>query len=80
MNNKYAVHELVDHFVHFRFNILFIKYNTITNSILIIYEPSNFNHVLGVVSQARFCDANRNHDNHAGSLEDYQIEYQGTLG
>ena len=36
--------------------ILFINYNTITNYILIIYELSNLNHTLGVVSQTRVSD------------------------
>ena len=33
---------------------LFVNYNTITNYILTIYELSNFDHVLGVVSQTEF--------------------------
>ena len=33
------------------FIYLFINYNTITNYILILYELSNFDHLLGVVSQ-----------------------------
>ena len=32
---------------------LFINYNTITDYILIIYELSNFNHVVGVAAQTR---------------------------
>ena len=47
---------------------LFINYNTITNYILIIYELSNFVHVLGVMSQTRVSGGNRTHDPHANSL------------
>ena len=47
---------------------LFINYNTITNYILIIFELSNFNHMLGVVSQTRVSGGNRTHDPHANSL------------
>ena len=46
---------------------LFINYNTITNYILIIYEQSNFDHLLGVVSQTRVSGGN------------YSLDYQGTL-
>ena len=41
---------------------LFINYNTITNYMLIIYEQSNFDHVLAVVSQIRVSGGNRTHD------------------
>ena len=51
---------------------LFINYNTITNYILIIYELSNFDHVLGVVLQTRVSRT------HAHSLEHYSLDYQGT--
>ena len=34
------------------FIYLFINYNTITNYILIIYELSNFDHLLGVVHRS----------------------------
>ena len=40
------------------FFCLFINYNTITNHILIKYELSNFDHVLGVVSQTRVFGGN----------------------
>ena len=57
---------------------LFINYNTITNYILIIYELSNFDHLLGVVSQTRDSGGNRTHDPHANSLAHYPLNYQGT--
>ena len=37
---------------------LFINYNTITRFVRIIYELSNFDHVLGVVSQTRASGGN----------------------
>ena len=40
--------------------ILF-NYNTITNYILIIYELSSFDHVLGAVTQIRVSGGNRTH-------------------
>ena len=43
--------------------LFIINYNTITNkNILIIYQLSNFDRVLGVVSQATVSDGNRTHD------------------
>ena len=57
---------------------LFIYYNTITNYILIIYELSKFDLVLGVVSQIRVFGGNRTHDLHANSLAHYPLDYQGT--
>ena len=57
---------------------LFINYNTITKYILIIYELSNFDHLLGVVSQTRVSDGNRTHDPHTNSLAHYPLDYQGT--
>ena len=57
---------------------LFINYNTITNYILIIYELSNFDHVLSVVSQTRVSGGNRTRDLHANSLGHYPLDYQGT--
>ena len=57
--------------MHVLFNNLFIYYNTITNYILIIYELSNFDHVLGVVSQTRVSGGNRIHDPYANSLAHY---------
>ena len=50
---------------------LFIYYNTITNYILIIYELTNFDHVLGVVSQTTVSDGNRPHDPLANSVAHY---------
>ena len=41
---------------------LFINYNKITNYILIIYELSKFDHLLGIVSQTRVSGENRTHD------------------
>ena len=58
---------------------LFINYNTITNYILIIYELSNFDHLLGVESQTRVSGRNQTHDPHANSLAHYPLDYQGTL-
>ena len=52
--------------------------NTITNYILIIYELSNFDHVLGVVSQTRVSDGNRTHDPHTNRLAHYPLDYQAT--
>ena len=60
------------------FFYLFINYNTITNNILIIYELSNFDHVLGVVLQGREPD-NRTHDPRVNSPAHYNLDYQGTL-
>ena len=40
------------------FIYLFINCNTITNYILIIYELSNFDHMLGVMSQTRVFSEN----------------------
>ena len=52
--------------------------NTITNYILILYELSNFNNVLGVVSQTRVSYGNRTQDPHANGLAHYPLDYQGT--
>ena len=57
---------------------LFINYNTITNYILIIYELSNFDHVLCVVSQTRISGGNRTHHPHANGLARYPLDYPGT--
>ena len=57
---------------------LFINYNTITNYILIIYELSNIDHLLGVVSQTRVSGGNRTHGPHTNSLAHYPLDYQGT--
>ena len=43
---------------------LFINYNTITNYILIIYELSNLDYLLGIVSQTRDSGGNRTYDPH----------------
>ena len=64
-------------FIYFIY--LFINYNTITNYILIIYEQSNFDHLLGVVSQTRVSGGNRTHDPHTNSVAHYLLDYQGTL-
>ena len=40
----------------------------ITNYILIMYEHSNFDHVLRVMSQTRVSGGNRTHNPHANSL------------
>ena len=53
---------------------LFINYSTITNYILIMYELSNFDHVLGLVSQIRVSGGNRIHDHHANSLVHYPLD------
>ena len=58
--------------------IYFINYNAITSYILIIYELSNFDHLLGVVSQTRVSGGNRTHDPHTNSLAHYPLDYQGT--
>ena len=57
---------------------LFINYNTITNYFLIIYELSNFDSELGVVSQARISIINIAHYPYANSLVKYPLECQGT--
>ena len=54
--------------------LIYYSYNTITNYILIIYELSNFEHVLGVVLQTRVFVGNRNHDPHANSLAHYLLD------
>ena len=55
------------------------NYNKITNYILHIYELSNFDHVLGVVSQTRVFGGNRIHDPHANRQAHDPLDYQGTL-
>ena len=57
---------------------LFINYNIITNYIIIIYKLSNFDHVLGVVSQTRVYGGNRTHDPHANSLSHHPLDYEST--
>ena len=64
-----------------RIEYLFIitsNYNTITNSILIIYKLSNFDLELGLKSQTRASAENRIHHPHANSLAYYSLDYQGT--
>ena len=68
---------LIISFIYFLLLYLFINYNT--NYIVIIYELSNFDHVLGVVSQIRASSGNRTHDPHTISLAHYPLDYQGTL-
>ena len=51
---------------------------TITNYILIIYGLSNFDQLLGVVSQARVSGGNRTHDPQTNSLAHYPLDYQAT--
>ena len=53
---------------HLQILNIFFNYNTITNYILIIYELSNLDHTLGVVSQIRVSGRNQTHDRHANSL------------
>ena len=43
----------------------------------IIYELSNFDHVLSVESQARISGGNRSHDPNANSLAHYPLDYHG---
>ena len=61
------------------FFILVINYNAITNYILSIHELSNFDHVLGVVLQARVSGRNRTYDPHFNSVAHYSLGYQNTL-
>ena len=55
-------------FCMYIFIYLFINYNAITNYILIIYELSNFDHLIGVMSQARVSGGNGTHDHYQGTL------------
>ena len=48
------------------------------NYILIIYKLSNFDHMLGVVSQTRVSGGNRTNDPHVNSLAHYPLDCQGT--
>ena len=81
-SNK-PTHYLLDHGKMFnllliknttKFIYLFINYNTTTNYIIIIYELSNFDHLLGVVSQIRVSGGNRTHDPHTNSLAHYPLD------
>ena len=58
---------------------IYVSYNTIANYFLIVYELSNLDHLLGVVSQTKVSGGNRIHYHHANSLAHYPIDYQGTL-
>ena len=58
---------------------LFINYNTITNYIPIIYELSNFDHMLGVVSQTTDSGGTRTNNLHTNNLAHYALDYQDTL-
>ena len=57
--------------------IYHINYNTITNYILIIYNQSNWDLMLGVVSQIRASVGDRTQDLHANWLALYPLDYQG---
>ena len=59
--------------------IFFINYNTITNYILIVYEPNNLDNVFGVVSQIRVSGGYWTHDPHANSLAHYPLDDQSAL-
>ena len=61
------------------FIYLFINYNTITYYILIICKLSNFDHMLGVVSQTRVSGGKRTQDPYANGIAHYPLDYQGTL-
>ena len=61
-------------------NLILILLITIQLQIIfLLYELSNFDHVLGLVSQATVSAGNRTHDPHANSLVYYPLVYQGTL-
>ena len=51
----------------------------ISNYIATKYDLSNFNHVLGAVSQTKTFGGSRTYDLHANSLAHYPLDYQGTL-
>ena len=59
--------------------LIIINYNTIINYILITYELSNFDYVLGVVSHTKVSGENLTHDPHANSVAHYPINHQGNL-
>ena len=52
VTNKVVIREFLiqSKLIQIKFICLFINYNTITNYILIIYELSNLDHTLGLVS------------------------------
>ena len=60
-----------------KYFIYFNNSNTITNYILIIYEQSNLDHVVGLVAQTRVSSGNRADDHHANSLAHLPLSYQG---
>ena len=53
---------------YYLFLYLSINYNIIANYILIIYDMSNFDHVLCVVSQTKVSGGNWIYDPQAGSI------------
>ena len=55
-----------------------INHNTIKKYILIIYELSNFDHVLDVMSQTRLSSGNQTHETHTNSLIHYPLYYYFT--
>ena len=57
---------------------LIINCSAIKNYNLNIYELSNFEHVLSVVSQTRVLVGSRTHDLYANSLAHYPLDYHGT--
>ena len=57
---------------------LFINYNTITNYIVIIYELSNFDYVLSIVSQTRVSGGNRTYGPNVDNPPHYSLDYEGT--
>ena len=61
-----------------KFCLIFYQKYFFTNYIRIIYVLSNFNNVLGVVSQTRVSDRNGTQDLHVNSLVHYPLYYQGT--
>ena len=72
---------LTGHRLHFNFKRI-ESLRCISNNIYyyeyFLYELSNFDHMLGVVSQTRVSGGNRTHDPHANSLADYPLDHQGT--
>ena len=44
-----------------------------------MYKLSNFDHVLGVVSEIRVSGGNRIYDSQANTLAHYPLDYQHTL-
>ena len=73
MPNYFPTQSLHTFLQQFIYLFLFINNNTITNYILIIYELSNFEHLLGAVSQTRVFGLNRTHDLHSNSIAHHQL-------